>query len=34
LWAWPIDGEVPSLWLLGAAGIVVGCIWVARRFAN
>jgi drug/metabolite transporter (DMT)-like permease len=34
LWAWPIDGEVPSLWLLGAAGIVVGCIWVARRLAN
>jgi drug/metabolite transporter (DMT)-like permease len=34
LWAWPIDGEVPSLWLLGAAGVVVGCIWVARRFAN
>jgi drug/metabolite transporter (DMT)-like permease len=34
LWAWPIDGEVPSLWLLGAAGIVVGCIWVARRLAH
>jgi drug/metabolite transporter (DMT)-like permease len=34
LWAWPIDGEVPSVWLLGAAGVVVGCIWVARRFAN
>ncbi|MFM2307928.1 MAG: putative rane protein [Chloroflexota bacterium] len=34
LWAWPIDGEVPSVSLLAAATVVVGCIWVARRYAG
>ena len=34
LWAWPIDGEVPTVPLLAAAAVVVACIWVARRQAG
>lgn len=33
LWAWPIDGERPTATLLGSAVVVVGCIWVARKYA-
>lgn len=34
LWAWPLDGEVPTVPVLLAAGVVVVCVWVARRTAH
>ena len=34
MWAWPIDGEVPSPVLLLASVAVMVCIWLARRNAT